>query len=318
LFTGHIVGKIRCPPHPDRDGGATRRRASLGIVSPMTGGDDPGPHDGPDDPTSRGDRMWQHPSEVGLATRGRADRRRSTLVASGVVLGGLGLLVTGVALGGMKESTVTTMSTLPVERAELSVATVSVTDGTDGSTGTVTGVVVDGEGHLIVHSAALGDAESVWAKCGDGDLQPATVLGTDTDTDLTLLQLEDPSGVPVSVSTTLPRAGTELRLFGAQGGLDTAIPAVAGEPPPRSTGQLLNLVSASSPTHFVAALAAEGSSAATAQGGDLAGSMAFDPAGRLLGIVAGDGGPSPDDGAVHVLAALEVLDAAERLIATKG
>jgi hypothetical protein len=218
----------------------------------------------------------------------------------------------------MKESTGTTMSTLPVERAELSVATVSVTDGNDGSTGTVTGVVVDGEGHLIVHSAALGDAESVWAKCGDGDLQPATVLGTDTDTDLTLLQLEDPSGVPVSVSTTLPRAGTELRLFGAQGGLDTAIPAVAGEPPPRSTGQLLNLVSASSPTHFVAALAAEGSSAATAQGGDLAGSMAFDPAGRLLGIVAGDGGPSPDDGAVHVLAALEMLDAAERLIATKG
>lgn len=289
----------------------------------MTGGDDPGLDDGPDDPALHDARVWQHPSEVGLATRGRADRRRSTLVASGVVLGGIGLLVTGVALGGMKEPVGTTPSTLPVERAELSVATVSVTGGSDGSVGTVTGVVVDGDGHLIVHADTLGEAESVWAKCGDGDLQPATVLGTDPVTDLTLLELEDPGGVPVSISTTPPTPGSEMRLVRARGGVDAAVPAVAGEAQPQQGGRILNLIAMSAPSHFVASLGTsdDAGSGATASPDELAGSLAFDRAGRFLGLVAGDTSDpvQPDgDGAVRLLSATEVLGAAERLLATGG
>lgn len=280
----------------------------------MTGGDDPGLDDGPDERTLQSGRAWQHPSEVGLATRGRADRRRSTFVASGVVLGGVGLLLTGVVLGGLKEPSDTTTSTLPMERADLSVATVSVADGAKG---TVTGVVVDDDGHVIVDAAAIGDADRVWAKCGDGELQPAEVVGSDPDTGLVLLQLEDPSGVPVSVSRTPPAPGSELRLVRARGGVAAAVPAVAAAAPAPHTGQLMNLVAASTPRHFEASLpdAAASNSDASAPGIGLTGSMAFDRAGRLLGIVTGVPDTGGDADAVHVLTASEVMDAADRLIA---
>lgn len=280
----------------------------------MTGGDDPGLDDGPDERTLQSGRAWQHPSEVGLATRGRADRRRSTFVASGVVLGGVGLLLTGVALGGLKEPADTTTSTLPVERADLSVATVSVADGAKG---TATGVVVDDDGHVIVDAAALGDTDQVWAKCGEGELQPAEVVGSDPDTGLVLLQLEDPSGVPVSVARTPPTPGSELRLVRARGGVAAAVPAVAAAALAPHTGQLMNLVVASTPRHFEASLpdAAASNGDAAAGGIGLAGSMAFDRAGRLLGIVTGDPDAVGDADAVHVLTASEVMDAADRLIA---
>lgn len=280
----------------------------------MTGGDDPGLDDGPDERTLQSGRAWQHPSEVGLATRGRADRRRSTFVASGVVLGGVGLLITGVVLGGLKEPTETTVSTLPVERADLSVATVSVADGAKG---TVTGVVVDDDGHVIVDAAALGDADQVWAKCGDGELQPAEVVGSDPDTGLVLLQLEDPSGVPVSVARTPPVPGSELRLVRARGGVAAAVPAVATAAPAPHTGQLMNLVVAATPRHFEASLpdTAASTGDAAARGIGLAGSMAFDRSGRLLGIVTGDPDAAGGADAVHVLTASEVMDAADRLIA---
>lgn len=280
----------------------------------MTGGDDPGLDDGPDERTLQSGRAWQHPSEVGLATRGRADRRRSTFVASGVVLGGVGLLITGVVLGGLKEPADTTASTLPVERADLSVATVSVADGAKG---TVTGVVVDDAGHVIVDATALGDADQVWAKCGDGELQPAEVVGSDPDTGLVLLQLEDPSGVPVSVARTPPNPGSELRLVRARGGVAAAVPAVAVAAPAQHTGQLMNLVAASTPRHFEASLpdAAASTGDAAAREIGLTGSMAFDRAGRLLGIVTDDTATTGGADAVHVLTASEVMDAADRLIA---
>ena len=97
----------------------------------MTGGHDPSAEHGPDERALQSGRAWQHPSEVGLATRGRVDRRRSTLIASGVVLGGVGLLLSGLVMGTMDDPASATTSTVPLQRADQSVALVMAFAGVD-------------------------------------------------------------------------------------------------------------------------------------------------------------------------------------------
>jgi hypothetical protein len=79
----------------------------------------------------------------------------------------------------------------------------------------------------------------------------------------------------------------------------------------------MNLISSAEPRHFLAALqrSDDASSDRTSEHDGLRGSMAFDRAGRLVGVVADDGDDSSPDRTVHVLAAADVIGAAEQLIA---
>jgi S1-C subfamily serine protease len=273
----------------------------------MTGGSEPGPVDGPDESTVDAPRTWQHPSEVGLAVRGRVDRRRSALIASGVVLGGLGLLLSGVLLGAMEEPDDATTSTIPSERGTQSVASVMITS--DDGMSSATGVVLDDDGHLLVDAAAVEGATEIWARCADGELQPATVLGTDARTDLSVLHMESGAGVPASIAATTPVAGADLQLVATRGAATTTMPSVASAATTDPSTRLIDLRPLGAPDRFPAAPGAPSDE-------PLRGAMVFDRAGRLSGVVASE--VDPGTGTVEVLAAADAAAAAARLIAVHG
>ncbi len=273
----------------------------------MTGGSEPGPVDGPDESTVDAPRTWQHPSEVGLAVRGRVDRRRSALIASGVVLGGLSLLLSGVLLGAMEEPGDTTSSTIPSERGAQSIASVMITS--DDGMSSATGVVLDDDGHVLVDASAVEGATEIWARCADGELQLATVLGTDARTDLSVLHMESGAGVPASIATTTPTAGADLQLVATQGAATTTLPSVASVNAPDPSARLIDLRPLGAPERFPAR-------PERVTDDPLRGAMVFDLAGRLSGIVASE--VDPGTGSVEVLAAADAAAVAARLIAAHG
>lgn len=273
----------------------------------MTGGSEPGPVDGPDESTVDAPRTWQHPSEVGLAVRGRVDRRRSALIASGVVLGGLGLLLSGVLLGGMEEPGDASTSTIPSERGAQSIAAVMITS--DDGMSSATGVVLDDDGHVLVDAAAVDGATEIWARCADGELQLATVLGTDPRTELSVLHMESDAGVPASIATTTPSAGADLQLVATQGAATTTMASVASEVVADASTRLIDLRSLSDPERF-------STTPGRVTDEPLRGAMVFDRAGRLSGIVSSELDPATNT--VDVLAASDAAAAAARLIAAHG
>jgi S1-C subfamily serine protease len=171
-------------------------------------------HPGGDD-----DRPWRHPSEVGLAARGRVDRRRSGYVAAGVLLGGLGVLFSGVLMGHLGRPGSEPLGPITAARpTEHAVATVTFDGGGDDAAMTLTGVVVDDDGHVVTRAAALGDApdgSTVTVRCGDGPDTTATVVGTDPETGLTLLRAEDGEGIAPVLAHRLPRSSERVELVGA-------------------------------------------------------------------------------------------------------
>ena len=269
----------------------------------MTPGDDPGL-----DESWQSGRAWQHPSEVGLANRGRADRKRSTLIASGVLLGGVGLLLSGVVMGSSPQRAAATSSTLPLERAELSVAHV-MPDG--DTTHAVTGVVLDDQGHLVVEADAVDGVERVWVRCADGEGGTAVVAARDHGNDVAVLRMERPAGVPASVSTSTPAPGTALQVV------------QAGRPPTEGTSlsvtdevdrwspiaQAISLGPADRAERYVASIGDDAEQPSVGQ-------MVFDRSGRLAGMVSA--APTGDGGAVQVLSAADLVGAARALIEPSG
>ena len=278
--TGHIVGKIRraSPPVCRNTCGATRDEAVIGIVPRMTGGP---PTDADGDgqrPPGPGDRPWTHPSEVGLATRGNSARRRSSMLATGVVLGGLGLLLSGLVLGTtLEEPDVESATSEPVERIERSLATVVVER--DGVRSMAGGIVLDEDGHLLVAASELEGADRVEASCGGSELSEAATVARDDGSDLAVLRMERPAGTPIAVAA---------HHAAAQGRVILARPTEGG-------------------TSTVAAVLSEGRNLVetAAEGAQ----MVFDRSGRLLGMSAEDGKVTP---------ATELLEAARELLDSTG
>ena len=189
----------------------------------MTVRRDPGAEDGADDDLPSGaPQRWQHPSEVGLAVRGRTDRRRSAVIAAGVLLGGLGLLVSGVLLGSMDHAEDADDDV--ADRIEASVANVVVVE--DGVSATVTGLVLDDEGHLVVRATSLGRAEEIWARCADGTMEAASVVARDDTQDLAIVRIESPAGRPPEVSDAMPEPGLDVLAVDAVPGAVTTTEAV--------------------------------------------------------------------------------------------
>jgi S1-C subfamily serine protease len=262
----------------------------------MTGGE----HPGDDQQAPEDGRVWRHPSEVGLATRGRVDRKRSALLASGVLIGGLGLLISGVLLGATDGPATASTSTVPLDRAELSVAQV-MTDSESSSTATA--VVLDDRGHLLVDASAVEDTTTVWVRCSGSPAVPAEVLARDDAADLAVLRMDEPDGVPASVGAGLPRPGAGLVVVRAGEPAVSGTQMAAEEPATSPLHDAIRLVTTSDRGEFPARLKGSATD-------DLGGGVVFDLAGQLVGLVTADHG----DGTVRVLAAGQAIDVAQQLL----
>jgi S1-C subfamily serine protease len=195
------------------------------------------------------------------------------MLATGVVLGGLGLLLSGLALGSTREEpTSETADPEPVERIEQSLATVVVERG--GTRSTASGVVLDGQGHVLVPASALDGAERVEASCGDSEASAVTTVARDPASNLAVLRMDRPAGTPIAVAADQAAAQGRVILARATEEGASTVAAVLSE------GERL-----------VAAAAQDSQ-------------VVFDRSGRFLGMSAEDGELTP---ATELLAAARTL-----------
>lgn len=165
------------------------------------------------------DRLWRHPSELGLqgdagprvVLHRRPSRSRVLIAAAVGLIGGsvlgIGALAASGSIGGEGTATVIEQIAAPVPRggpagnlaaaepALPAVARVSVT-GPEG-TATATGVTVRDDGLILTTSDVLDAATDISVTLEDGTSYPATVVGRDRATDLGVLDIEA-TGLPVA------------------------------------------------------------------------------------------------------------------------
>ena len=218
--------------------------------------------------------------------RGRTDRRRTAIVAAGVLLGGLGLLVSGAWLGSMDDDGEGGDVT---SRIEESVANVVVVD--EGVSTTTTGLVLDHDGHLVVSASALGGADEIWARCADGRMESATVVAMDEAQDLAVVRIDAVAGRPATVAPMVPTPGAEV----------VAVESVPGAV--TTSDVRVTPSTASTPTdRFHVELA-------SSDGGT---SLLFDQAGALVGMT---GNETSNGSSTEVRSASSTVGAAKQLIA---
>lgn len=250
----------------------------------MTGGSETNSDGGSTPPPGPADRTWTHPSEIGLATRGAYDRRRSSIIATGVVLGGLGLLLSGVLLGSGPRVVPASADSEPTNRLERSIATVLAVRGT--STSAATGLVIDESGHVAVATEAISGADEVRVRLsgsggagggpadGHDDQLRAVRVASDERAGLTVLRAPLEGARPAIRAPGRSRAGTPVTVAGASrsrvvtrsGVLGSGVRLVGAEP---SEGRLV-----------VSASGGSGTGSPAVSTGDLV----FDESGYLLGM----------------------------------
>jgi S1-C subfamily serine protease len=195
------------------------------------------------------------------------------MLATGVVLGGLGLLLSGLALGSTRQEPASEQAdSEPVARIEQSLATVVVERG--GTRSTASGVVLDGDGHVLVPASALDGAERVEASCGGSVATAVTTVAHDASSDLAVLRMERPAGTPIAVAADEAAAQGRVILARATEEGAATVAAVLSE--------------------------GERSVEADAQGTQ----VVFDRSGRFLGMSAEDGELTP---ATELLATARTL-----------
>lgn len=155
-----------------------------------------------------GERRWTHPSEMGMAVRGSSDRRRSSVIATGVVLGGLGLLLSGVLLGSGNRVERASSASEPIHRVEQSMATVMIVE--DGLASVHPGLILDDEGHVVVSGDWSDEPAEIWVRCADRSAVRATPVASDDEGDLTVLAMSEPVGLPPDLAPAQPIDGQEV------------------------------------------------------------------------------------------------------------
>jgi putative serine protease PepD len=166
--------------------------------------------------TGSGARTWVHPSEVGMDLRGRTDRRRGTVLAGGLVIGGIGLLVAGVLMGlgwGPADEPVDQTASTDSMAPSLASLTVATPTGRTNATG----VLVDGDGHVAVRAGALDGATSVWATCGGRPPELVQFVAADGPSGVAVLRLSYQGGQPVTAAAS-PRTGQDVLMVRAGSG----------------------------------------------------------------------------------------------------
>lgn len=219
------------------------------------------------------DRVWRHPAEVALDARRELARRRARRLRGGATILGGTLAVTGIVWIGRPGPGETTDDGLLIASAEPidtdrtdaapdasipTVATVATTtsDAADPpalvmlsdepATDTIavrslTGEVLAGatvvrDGYVVTSGVALGEAEQVVLTWGDTRAD-GTVVGTDVVTDVTVIQVNGPSGPPLAdgLGDVRVRAGDEVNMSTTDG--VRAVQRVVAE---QSTSEMAN------------------------------------------------------------------------------
>lgn len=192
---------------------------TFGLMRAAGGGLD----DGDDPPPSGAERSWIHPSEAGLVRRGHRDRQRSARLAGLFIVAGLVLLGGAAGLGLGREEVgdapdVTDDAPLR-DMVAASVAAVTVMAG--GTERSLTGIVLDDDGHVVVGADGLTGADAVWVSCGGEPPVPAAVIAADPGSGVAVVRTEHPAGRPFAVGEP-PRPGAPA----------TEVRAAPGEAPP--------------------------------------------------------------------------------------
>ncbi len=256
-----------------------------------------GADDDPDaEPTPTTARTWVHPSELGLENRRRSDRRRGTVLAAALVLGGVSLLTAVAVMGLGSGSTPATARSTPEQAVAATLASLTVVDG--GAHRTVTGVVIDDDGHVAVRAGAVEGADEIWASCGGRQPELVEVVGHDPTSDLAVIALPEGSGRPVVADSTVA-TGDEVIL--ARAGAGEAAPSISSATidadavtaPSTGAGTPLIRIAATSDARPTSApISSTSVSTASSQlaavgsvhsGG--ADGAVFDPRGRFVGLV---------------------------------
>ncbi|CAN5443080.1 hypothetical protein BH10ACT3_BH10ACT3_10640 [soil metagenome] len=246
------------------------------------------------------------------------------MVAAGVLIGGLGLLVTGLMLGSAEPTDTDVAAPTPVDRASNSVAHVTLVDE-DGST-MVTGLVLDEAGHVLIPADVLGGVEEVWARCAGGVAEKVSLVGTDEATNLAVLQFPEPMGTAASVADSPPHVGVEVVAMYAKGGKDlmkrTGTVASAGDAVAPSDTTATSIFASVTTRPEVTMLRAEVNDrpvdGRVTPADDLVGGLLFDGGGRFVGLAtAVPPAPSNEEGRtsmVDVMPAQAAMDSATRII----
>ena len=271
---------------------APRSPWSVGNVSRMTGGTQSDPNGRPVGPRPPGERAWQHPSEVGLATRGRTDRRRSTLLAAGVMLSGIGILVTGVLIGSTDGPESDGETVAPMDKLSSSVAHVTVVE--DAGMRMVTGLVLDDDGNVLVPADEIEQGDEIWARCADGNSELVEVVGTDAQTNLAVVRLAMPAGSPAVAANVPPTVDAEVVTVHARRGTalsmrDGVVASTDSSPPGSTAGTSTQVAGASWFWAEVSERPEEGPAPETT---DLSGGLMFDRGGRFVGMTTTPGEPA--------------------------
>jgi len=266
------------------------------------------------------DRLWRHPSELGLQGDGgprivlhrRPSRGRVLLAAAVGLVGGSVLGIGALAASGTFDTSQTTTvveqvaapATRSAATGELAVADAALpavarisVSGPAGAT-TATGVVVRDDGIVLTTSDVLDAAESVTVTLEDGTAYPATVVGRDRTSDLGVLDIEA-ADLPVAA---LPDA----RLAEAVGFGDQVV--VVGTTPGTTAGPLVASGYVTAPS---AAVSPDGDSPMYGMVGvhlapgtarPAAGSLLLDANGSLIGVATDRIDPTADEDSVAVYA----------------
>jgi hypothetical protein len=263
-------------------------------------------------PQPMADRVWQHPSEVGLESRCRVDQRRAVWIAGSVLLAVLALLGTGFALGATRPMELSQprqdpeqqtskisadrASTQPVSLQREFVAEVTIISL---STSTVaTALRFDPKGHLLLPAHLLTPDDQIWSACADGSQEQLEIIATDPASDLAVLAPIEPSSATTEISTTslttaeFPKATQQVTVFYADPTLGVAA--------------------------RVGPLAATGSGTAS-DPKMLSGGLVFDSDGAFIGITTfteSRPASSATTWVAEILVAATALDVADRLLSS--
>jgi putative serine protease PepD len=158
----------------------------------------------------------------------------ATLVAGGIG-GTLGALIGGDGAAAPVASTVSTATTFSsagtkatdvsavVAKVLPSVVQVNVTMANGEAVGS--GVVLDANGRILTNNHVVADATSVTVTLSDGRTVDATVLDTDPDSDLAVIQAKGVSGLTAATlgDSDAVRVGDEVIAIGSPGGLQNTV-----------------------------------------------------------------------------------------------
>ena len=160
--------------------------------------------------------------------RGRGRAPLAALLVASAMLGGgvsVGILAAAGALGDGTASTTTTIQRSSSSSggfdagavyASASAGAVDITVQ-GASSGSGTGFVLDGQGHIVTAAHVVDGANTVTVKLQDGTTRKATVLGKDDATDIAVIKI-DPSGLtlhPLTLgSSAALKVGDELAAIG--------------------------------------------------------------------------------------------------------